>query len=176
MKNAIAMKTRLVFSLLIVLGLVQTGSFAQTIRGHYAIKNIQTGMLLRVQDARKTNGTPIVAYSPVNWKCVTWDFKHIEGDTYQLQNLFTSKTLQPEAGTIADGINLEQQPLVASQANQEYEFIPAGKATYRIKLKGTNLYITPADSKGSVNSRITLAKKSDAQTQLWTIYEQDPEI
>ncbi|MVM30340.1 hypothetical protein GO755_09870 [Spirosoma sp. HMF4905] len=170
------MKTRLLFSFLIILGLIQTTGFAQTIHGHYAIKNTQTGLLLRVQDARKANGTPIVAYSPVNWKCVTWDFMHVEGDTYQLKNLFTSKTLQPEAGTPAEGVNLEQQPLISSQANQEYEFIPAGKATYRIKLKGTNLYITPADTKGSINSRITLAKKSESPAQLWSIYEQDPEI
>ncbi|SFD25008.1 RICIN domain-containing protein [Spirosoma endophyticum] len=170
------MKTGHIYFSLILFCLIVPASFAQTIKGHYAIKNTQTGLLLRVQDAKKANGTPIVAYSPVNWKCVTWDFMHIEGDTYQLRNLFTSKTLQPEDSAPGDGINLEQQPLVTAQTNQEYEFIPTGKATYRIKLKGTDLYITPSDSKGSVNSRITLAKKADSKAQLWTIYEQDPEI
>ena len=170
------MKTRHIFFLLILFCLIGQAGFAQMIKGHYAIKNTQTGLLLRVQDAKKANGTPIVAYSPVNWKCVTWDFMHVDGDTYQLRNLFTSKTLQSEASSPADGVNLEQQPLVTAQANQEYEFIPAGKGTYRIKLKGTDLYITPSDSKGSVNSRITLAKKAESKAQLWTIYEQDPEI
>ncbi|UFH52672.1 RICIN domain-containing protein [Spirosoma sp. KNUC1025] len=170
------MNIKLVYLLLIDLCLGVIGSFNQPIHGHYAIKNVQTGLLLRVQDARKADGTPIVAYSPVNWKCVTWDFVHVGGDTYQLRNLFTSKTLQPEHGKPAEGVNLEQQPLVASQSNQEYEFVDAGKDTYRIKLKGSDLYITPVDSKGSVNSRIMLAKKSASQAQLWTIYEQDPQM
>src|ERR1700712_6020901 len=121
------MKTRHIFFSLIIFCLIGQASFAQTIKGHYAIKNTQTGLLLRVKDAQKANGTPIVAYSPVNWKCVTWDFMHVQGDTYQLRNLFTSKTLQPESGLI-DGVSLEQQPLVASQTNQEYEFISTGKA------------------------------------------------
>ncbi|GAB4024473.1 RICIN domain-containing protein [Spirosoma gilvum] len=170
------MKNKLVFLLLIDVYVGIAGALNAPIRGHYAIKNVQTGLLLRVQDARKADGTPIVAYSPVNWKCVTWDFLHVEGDTYQLRNLFTSKTLQPESGKPSEGINLEQQPLIASQTNQEYEFIPAGKDMYRIKLKGSDLYITPVDSKGSVNSRIMLAKKSASQAQMWTIYEQDPQI
>lgn len=170
------MKNKLIFLLLIDLYMGLGSAFPPSIRGHYAIKNVQTGLLLRVQDAHKADGTPIVAYSPVNWKCVTWDFLHVEGDTYQLRNLFTSKTLQPESGKSCEGANLEQQPLVTSQANQEYEFISAGKDTYRIKLKGSDLYITPVDAKGSVNSRIILAKKSNSQAQLWTIYEQDPQI
>jgi hypothetical protein len=72
--------------------------FAQVIHGTYAIKNEQTGMLLRIKDANGKNGTPLVAYNPVNWKCMTWDFKHVEGQTYQLKNLFTSKTFQPKNG------------------------------------------------------------------------------
>ena len=164
-------------ALLLIIGWLSiTGSAAQSIRGHFAIKNVQTGLLLRVQDARKADGTPIVAYSPVNWKCVTWDFIHLEGDTYQLRNLFTGKTFQPENGKAIVGVNLEQQPLVNAQATQQYEFIAAGKDTYQIKLKGSNLYITPVDSRGSVDSRIILADKSTSPVQLWTIYEQDPQL
>ena len=163
--------------LLLVIGWFSlTTSVAQSIRGHFAIKNVQTGLLLRVQDARKADGTPIVAYSPVNWKCVTWNFIHLEGDTYQLRNLFTGKTFQPESGKATVGVNLEQQPFVNAQATQQYEFIGAGKDTYRIRLKGSDLYITPVDSKGSVNSRIMLADKSTSPAQLWTIYEQDPQL
>jgi hypothetical protein len=170
------MKTRPLFLLLAIAVLAPAACFAQPIQGTYAIKNSQTGLLLRVQDAKKANGTPIVAYSPVNWKCVTWDFKHVEGNTYQLRNLFTNKTLQPQDQALPDGVALEQQPLVALQTNQEYEFIPVEKTRYRIRLKGTELYITPADRNGSVNSKITLAKKTESAAQLWTIYEQDPEI
>ena len=149
---------------------------AQVIKGTYAIKNTQTNLVLRVQDAKKANGTPIVSYSPVNWKCVTWDFNHVEGETYQLRNLFTNKTLQPSASTLTAGTSLEQQPLVALQTNQEYEFIPAGKDSYRIRLKGTDLYITPSEADGGTNSKVILAKKSDQKNQIWTIYPQNPEI
>ncbi|QDK80280.1 ricin-type beta-trefoil lectin domain protein [Spirosoma sp. KCTC 42546] len=169
------MKTKLIGLIVIGLTVLTKASFAQVIRGTYAIKNTQTGLVLRVQDARKANGTPIVSYSPVNWKCVTWDFNHVEGETYQLRNLFTNKTLQPIAATPTEGISLEQQPLVSLQANQEYEFLRTGKDTYRIKLKGSDLYLTPSDA-GTVNAKVVLAKKTAGANQVWTIYPQDPEI
>ena len=145
---------------------------AQVIKGTYAIKNVQTGMLLRMKDANNKNGTPLVAYEPVNWKCMTWDFKHIEGETYQLKNLFTGKTFQA-VDSINGGV-LEQQPLVASQLNQQYDFVPVGINIYFIKLKGSDLYLTPTDKNGAVNSRIKLAKKDGSKLQQWTIYEQNP--
>ncbi|MVM37531.1 hypothetical protein GO730_07750 [Spirosoma sp. HMF3257] len=169
------MKNTWIGLIIIGVSLFATAGFAQVIRGTYAIKNTQTGLVLRVQDAKKANGTPIVSYSPVNWKCVTWDFNHVEGDTYQLRNLFTNKTLQPITATPAEGISLEQQPLVTLQPNQEYEFLRAGKDAYRIRLKGSDLYLTPSDS-GTVNTKVVLAKKAEGANQVWTIYRQDPEI
>ncbi len=151
-------------------------SVAQPIKGTYAIKNVSTGMLLRVMDANKKNETPIVAYSPTNWKCMTWDFNQVEGNTYLLRNLFTDKTFQPQKGEVSEGIVLEQQPLDSNKANQQWEFINAANNTYMIKLKGSNLYLTPLDKSGTVNSRIILSKKRADKTQFWSIYEQHPEI
>lgn len=151
-----------------------TGLYAQQIRGTYAIKNVQTGKLLRIKDANGKNGTPLVAYSPINWKCMTWDFKHVEGNTYQLKNLFTSKTFQPKAGTPSDGIELEQQPLVNAQANQLYEFNEVKKDVYLIKAKGTDLYLTPVDKDGTIDTGIKLAAKDGSALQQWAIYEQHP--
>jgi hypothetical protein len=148
-------------------------AFSQDIKGNYAIKNVQTGMLLRVKDANSKNGTPLVAYTPENWKCMTWNFKNTGTNTYQLQNLFTSKTFQPAKQADVD-VPFDEQPLVKDAENQQYEFIAVKKDTYLIKLKGTELYVTPADSKGSVNSAIVLAKKRDAPEQLWNIYAQSP--
>jgi len=145
---------------------------AQIIKGNYAIKNVQTGMLLRVKDASNKNGTPLVAYDPQNWKCMTWDFKNVDGNTYQLRNLFTGKTFQPKKST-ETLFNLEEQPLVTGDVNQQYEFIAVGSA-YMIKLKGTELFLTPEDKKGSTNSNIVLAKKTNTKDQYWTIYEQSP--
>ncbi|MBO0938110.1 RICIN domain-containing protein [Fibrella sp. HMF5335] len=154
--------------------LMGNGLFAQVIKGTYAIKNVKTGLLLRPEEARKANGTAIVGYSPVNWKCMTWDFQHVGGETYQLKNLFTGKTLQPVGGVTTEGARLEQQPLVPSQLTQEYDFLPAGVGKYRIRLKGTDLFLTPSNTSGAVNESIVLAKKHDSPDQLWTIYEQAP--
>jgi hypothetical protein len=148
-------------------------AFAQDIKGNYAIKNVQTGMLLRIKDANSKNGTPIVAYYPENWKCMTWNFKKTDANTYQLQNLFSNKTLQP-IGAAGANVAFEEQPLIAGDAKQQFEFIPVKKDTYLIKLKGTDLYLTPADSKGTVNSAIVLAAKKGTADQFWSIYEQAP--
>ena len=160
-----------IFSLL----LINIHAVAQVITGTYAIKNVQTGMLLRIKDANKANGTPLVSYDPVNWKCMTWDFKHSEGNTYQLRNLFSGKTFQPQQ-VAAEGVAMEEQPLVTDDTNQQYEFIPAGKNIYLIRLKGTDLYVSPSDSKGTVNSAIVIAKKNGTKLQQWTIYEQHPDF
>jgi hypothetical protein len=164
------MKKALLLTCMLCLSML---TFAQDIKGNYAIKNVQTGMLLRVKDANSKNGTPLVAYYPQNWKCMTWNFKNTGTNTYQLQNLFTNKTFQPVTEAKAN-VAFEEQPLAAGTANQQYEFVNVKKDTYLIKLKGTDLYITPADKKGSVNSPIILAAKTNTPDQLWTIYEQAP--
>src|ERR1700761_7736633 len=46
-----------------------------SIRGDFAMKNVHTGKYVRIKDANGANGTPIVAYSPENWKCMTWEFQ-----------------------------------------------------------------------------------------------------
>jgi len=146
---------------------------AQTIRGTYAIQNAQTGLVLRIQDAHTQNGTPIVAYTPTNWKCMTWDFQHVDGSTYQLRNLFSSKTLQPQLAQEAT-IKLEEQPLKPGNDQQQWEFVPVAANIYRIKLVNTDLYVTPADEKGTVDSRIILRPKAEGKLQYWTLHEQHP--
>jgi len=138
-----------------------SASFSQEIEGTYAIKNVETGLLLRIKDANQKNGTPLVSYSVVNWKCVTWDFIHVGEQSYQLRNLFTGKTFQPVNQIPVDGIELEQQVLNSEQENQVFEFLPVEKDVYLIRLKETELYII-------------LSKKNGSKLQQWTIYEQHP--
>lgn len=153
--------------------LVMQAGYGQVIKGTYAIKNVQTGMLLRIKDANKKDGTPLVAYEPTNWKCMTWDFMHVEGQTYQLKNLFTGKTFQ-QAADHATGSDMQQQPLVPNVVVQEYDFIPVDKNIYLIKSKASGLYLTPKDGNGTVNSGIVLSEKTGSKLQQWTIYEQHP--
>ena len=162
-------------SLFMLLGCMSQG-FSQTISGTYAIKNVQTGMLLRPEEANKRDGTPIVLYTPVNWKCVTWNFKSVNNtNTYQLQNLFTHKTLQPVHSMPTEKTALYQQPLSAGElSQQQWEFIPVTTNVYLIRLKGTALYLIPADKDGVKNAVVELAKKKEGSAQKWTIYEQNP--
>ncbi len=145
----------------------------QRIQGDFALKNVQTGKYVRIKDANGANGTPIVAYSPVNWKCVTWEFQPTADGGYTLKNLFSGKTLQPQDGEVKAGVVMEEQPLGKDQ-HQQYEVIVAGVNQYYIRLKGTDLYLTPSDPKGEINSSIILQSRKEGDLQKWTLVEQHP--
>jgi hypothetical protein len=98
----------------------------------------------------------------------------VEGETYRLRNLFTNKTFQPVAKVQKEGVALEQMPLLKSDKSQEWEFVPVSKDIYLIKLKDSNLYITPSDEQDGINSPIILSGKKEGKLQNWTIYKQDP--
>jgi len=109
----------------------------------------------------------------VNWKCVTWEFKPSGNGSHTLKNLFSGKTLQPLHGDAKAGVALEEQPLDNSQT-QEYEMLLVIKDQYLVRLKGTDLYLTPGDPDGSTNSKIILDKKREGDIQRWTLVEQHP--
>lgn len=168
------LKSRYFILTMILMLALNTITWGQEIKGTFAIKNAVTGMLLRPLDANNKNETPIVAYSPTNWKCMTWDFTQVEGNTYYLRNLFTKKTFQPIGGVPSEGVSLEQQPMNESSKLQQWEFIPAGKNSFTIRLKGTEYYLTPSEESASTNSKIILSAKRPDKLQNWTIYEQHP--
>lgn len=113
------MKHKLLF---IALVLFAAASKAQLSENSYAIKSVATGKVLRMEDANIQDGTPIVAYSPVNWKCVTCDCKRQGDGSYQL-NLYSGKTMQ----TGNDGRSLEAQPVKEGDKKQLYEIVTAEK-------------------------------------------------
>jgi len=51
-----------------------------------------------------------------------------------------------------------------------------GKETYLIKLKGTDLYLTPGDDQGETNTPLKLAHRMEGNLQFWTLIEQHPTI
>jgi hypothetical protein len=174
MLNLTIMKNMLISSFIVLFcTLLSSHADAQAIKGTYAIKNVETGKLLRPEDANKSNGTDMVLYPPTNWKCMTWDFLHESGDTYFLKNLFTEKTFQPAEKKKEPGTQLEQEPLARNDL-QAWEFISEGSDHFRIRLRGTDLYLTPMDGKGNTNNPVVLEKKQEGAVQLWTIYEQHP--
>ena len=162
-----------VIGLLIAIAL--NASAQNIIKGNYAIKNVQTSKLLRPKDANKNLSAEMVLYMPSNWKCMTWEFIHIDSNYYKLRNLFTDKTFQPIREKAVQGNFIEQQN-ITDGAMQIWEFIPQKEGKYSIRLKGSDLYLTPVDKTGATNSRIFLDKKTPSSIQLWTIYEQSPDI
>ncbi|MDD4990774.1 MAG: RICIN domain-containing protein [Paludibacter sp.] len=146
---------------------------SQTIIGTYAIQNTVTNKNLRPYDAGNQNGNRIVLYNHVEWKCMTWDFVHINDNTYQLKNLFTSKTFQPKDTPAKQGSTLEQQPLSGS-ATQQWEFIKGANNNYLIRLKGTELYITASSSQ--TNSDIVLQPVQKNALQQWRLVAQNPDM
>lgn len=152
--------------------MITTGIKAQTINGTYAIQNVQTGKNLRPYAAGKGDGNPLVLYNHHKWKCMTWEFIHMEGETYQLKNLYTAKTFQPSSKT-EEGVSLWQQPI--KEENQQYwEFIEQADNTYLIRLKGTDLYVTASSDK--TNSNIILMPKQNSVAQQWKLIKQKPWI
>ncbi len=144
---------------------------AQTFTSTYAIQNVQTGKNLRPYDAGSQNGNKIVLYSHVDWKCMTWQFIKVKENSYQLKNLFTSKTFQPSSKANA-GVSLEQQPL-KDEPGQYWEFIKQGDNLYLIRLQDSDLYITTTSE--NTNSSVVLQPKlAKTSSQLWKLVEQHP--
>ncbi len=137
---------------------------------NYAIQNVKTGKNLRPYNAGVEDGNKIVLYNHAEWKCMTWQFIQVEGETYQLKNLYTSKTLQPSSMP-ESGVALWQQPL-GSDILQYWEFIEQPDNKYLIRLKDTDLYITISSDK--TNSSIILMPKQNSSNQQWKLVEQNP--
>jgi Ricin-type beta-trefoil lectin domain-like len=167
MKNVL-----LLFSVFCGFRLAAQGQAAQ-VRGDFALKNVHTGKYVRIKDANGADGTPIVAYSPENWKCVTWQFAPSANGSYTLKNLLSGKTLQPLKGETKPGVSLEERPFDASKP-QEYELVTVDKDKYRIRLKGTDLFITPSDPGGGTNTAIILQPQQAGDLQEWVLIEQHP--
>lgn len=164
---------KILFLLIAALLCQLAGAQTTTIKGDFALKNVHTGMYVRIKDANGANGTPIVAYSPVNWKCVTWEFKPSADGSYTLKNLFSGKTLQPLHGEVKAGVTMEEQP-IGNDKVQQYEVISVGNNQYYVRLKGSDLYLTPSDPGGETNSSIVLEAKKESDLQRWTLVEQHP--
>jgi hypothetical protein len=104
---------------------------------------------------------------------MTWEFRQVKDNTYQLKNLFTSKTFQAKDAPAKAGSALEQQPLATTDA-QQWEFIKTANNTYLVRLKGTGLYITA--SSAQTNSDIVLQPEKKEALQQWRLVAQNPDM
>ena len=71
----------------------------------FAIQNVQTGKNIRPYNSGTSNGNRIVLYDHNEWKCLTYEFIHVEKNIYQLKNLYTQKTFEPSS-SLQSGVSL----------------------------------------------------------------------
>ena len=159
-----------------LLGIIWSCANSQNSSDKYAIQNVKSGKNLRPYEAISTDGNKIVLYDHVEWKCMTWEFIKTGNNTFQLKNLFTSKTFQPSAKTIQPGTGLEQQVLIKGDSRQLWEFIEITKGIFNIRLKGTEFFISQSDVNGKTNSPIVLNKMDNSENQKWKLIKQDPKF
>jgi hypothetical protein len=138
----------------------------------YAIQNVQTDKIIRVNDANIKDGAKTVLFSHYNWGCTTWQFIQLEGDTYLLKNMYTLKSFEPVSFP-EPGVELWQQPLGGSRL-QYWEFIKQPDETCLIRLKDTELYITVSATEDG--SPIILMPRNDTGAQQWRLVKQNPVI
>lgn len=138
----------------------------------YAIQNVATGKALRPLNANYENEIPLISYPLKDWECITWEMIEIETDTYLLKDLFTERTFQPKSEP-KEGVSLWQQSLGGTTL-QHWEFLKQADNSYLIRLKGTDLYVTPSSDK--TDSPIILMPKHDTETQHWKLVKQTPWI
>lgn len=126
---------------------------------------LKPGQLLRVKDARSENGTPIVLYPKVAWKCMTWQLE-ADGEGFRLKNHFTNKTLGPatrpgDAPTPVVQKPLEKEPI----ASEAWRFEPIDGTEGLVRLVHVESgYVLEASESG-----IVLAKPSDSPGQRWRL-------
>lgn len=121
------------------------------------------GQLLRVEDARSADGTPIVLYPAQAWRCMTWELAAEPGG-FRLRNHFTHKTLAP---TTAPAAAVVQRPVAKSPTADEpwrFEPIDGKPGTFRIVHVATGAALEAGE-----NDRIIATKPSDSPSQQWKL-------
>lgn len=137
----------------------------------YALRNVATGLNMRPRNAGIADGTPVVGHRPASWECMTWQVIRLTCGSVLLKNLYTQKTVQPDGGARA-GARLCQQPLEANE-DQYWELVPADGGAVRVRLRGSELYVTAGDE---VDSVLTIEAPSGDDAQLWELVAQRPVI
>jgi hypothetical protein len=140
------------------------------------------GQLLRVEDARSADGTPMVLYPQQAWKCMTWQLQ-ADGDDVRLKNHFTKKTLTPantpkapSSTAPADAkpdapMAVVQRPLAKTpEAVEAWKFVPIeGKAgVFQIVHAQSGLALEAGED-GRVVASKPASKPADAPSQQWRL-------
>ncbi len=142
----------------------------------YQIKNKKFGDLLRPEDAKRADGTPIVLYPAQSWKCMTWKVSEAGDAKFALQNHFTSKSFAAKAiGDQAASVAVVQVPFgKTAEGRPVWEITKLKDGTYKIVEAKTGKALTAQKGAGDSEVKIVLAAWNDGDEQKWELQEIDP--
>jgi hypothetical protein len=151
----------------------QSGSGAGLAPVSYQVRNKKFGELLRPQEARGANGTPIVLYPAQPWKCMTWKFEPAGASAFHLRNHFTSKTFAAEAKSEGAEAAVTQVPYGKEASERPvWQFSKLADGTYKITEAKSGKALTAM--KGETGIRTVIGPWRDADEQKWELQEIDP--
>lgn len=135
------------------------------------IRNVKHLDLLRPKDANGATGTPIVLHSAQPWKCMTWRLQPANDSTFELKNLFTSKTFCAATNTTA----VRQVPLAkASGESPAWKFIPLADGNYEIADSKSGQALTAVKAVGEYEVKVVVAPWQNLDEQKWQLEKIDP--
>jgi hypothetical protein len=141
----------------------------------FHVRNKQHGDLLRPEEARGANGTPIVLYPAQPWKCLTWKFQPLGESQFQLQNHFTSKTFAASARAGQPDELVLQVPLEKSaEAAPVWQFTRLNGGGYKIADPKTGKVLTAVKEKTRSGIRIVVQTWHESEDQQWELIEVNP--
>lgn len=169
----------ILFGVLLVLVIGATATFGPRVKkdmekkrgiaNSYVIQNVGTGLDLRIKDASIYDGAPLVSYDHHEWECLTWQLIEVAPDTYLLKNLYTEKSFEID-GTPKIGATLSSQPIGGRK--QMIQFVSDNDSIFRLRIKDTDLYLTPSSDK--TDATVVLDTLRHGNIQQWRLLPQQP--
>lgn len=135
----------------------------------FAIQNVNTGLCIRPFNADFKDETKVIQYGLHNWECITWELINATNGSVLFKNLYTEKTFEPRKNP-SEGTHIWQMPF--SHSNNQFWIIENAGDANRIRLLGTNLYLTAISNEQ--NAEIELRNITNDTNQLWKFIPQCP--
>jgi hypothetical protein len=141
----------------------------------YQVRNKKFGQLLRPEEARGANGTPIVLYPAQPWKCMTWKFHSAGESTFYLQNHFTSKTFAVAAKPGAEESAVTQVPFAKDAAERPaWQVTKLSDGSYKLVEAKSGKALTAVLKQSDSEVTIKVEPWQDKDEQKWELLEIDP--
>ena len=141
----------------------------------YQVRNQKYRELLRPRDANGANGTRLVLYPPQPWKCMTWRLQPAGEATFQVKNIFTSKTFAAEATTNQAHQAVIQVPMKKDAAEiPTWQFAKLEDGSYKITDAKSGKALTAVKDANDDEVKIAVEPWRNKDEQKWELQKIDP--